>query len=891
MVTLNELQQIEVGNEQQPNGILGTIEDALKSFNTGLSRTFGIPRAISDISGKFRDFQFEAVGIEPKETPNFLPTGEQIQELGSKVGMTFAPGEEPDTLVARTLENIGAAAPIIAALPLTLPILAVEGIAAIGGAVGGKFLQSTTFGQENPELARALGEIGGGITGVFSIPIAKFLAKGGSIGTVFRFLKQLIPGARKRGIKRIQDIEFTPDQALKELERMEKIPEGKFLLPGQAAATTRGEGIARLTKTVEEEVPKVGAFIEKQRITAVNELQKQFRKSGSADDARLLLEQKLVLKADQATKALSRIGRTGDSAALSTRAEKILGAAEVEGKKVIDDLWATLPSGTKAKGGNLIAAMKEELGNITEGGSINQISREARLKLGNLNKQGDLVGGSLFREPTEAILDDAGEIITKASKGKVEAEAKAIHQFYSLLGSEKARLSRLGGQGNKIRIINKLREAALNDLDDVGVGGNYEETIALTKNFHDKFTKGAVGRVLGRARGETPSPVTALEDIVGQGGVKAKENIQQALQASPQVKGQIQEFLKVKFAEVAVNDKTNRIDANSGNAFIKKFDNILNDLFPELKRDLKNAIAKQADVDDFIGVPVVSALSPLQKETTAASFFLGRNPGEEMAALLARTTKRTPFLSELVKMAKTDPTGKAFRGLQSGFTDELLKIGKVDDIVKLSGTNMIKKLADLKGSVLKSELFNKDEYGKLQRIAEVFKKIEIEKGATRFGEGIISDPVSKLLGLPLRWIAARVGGRSGASIGGSLQIANQAVKESQAWAKSFTNDEARQLLIRFVLEKDLARDMLTDVAKLSSVKRGSLYLRILGKAREFGSKTVQNIRSQFPRPVPVAAVAPAVGSFGASVSGSENREQNMQEVESVIELLRQVKSR
>ena len=878
MVNINDLQESlerESFIEEPEQTIGGKIGDILRNFNTGLARTLGIPRAITDLNEQLGGTIFGNVRTGERKEPSFniLPTGEQLQELGAKADITFPPGEEPDTLIARTIQNVGAAAPILPLLPLTAPIIAGEALAAFGAAAGGKFLESTDFGKKHPELARGIGELGGGITGVFTIPIARFLARGGSFGTVLRFIKRIIPSTEKRVTKRLQDIELTPETALKELEKMEKIPEGEFLLPGQAAGTP---GIARLTKTVEEEIPKVAAIIEKRRINAVNQLQKQFNKTGDIGDARALLEEKLALRADQATKTLSKIDKVSDPTTLSTTTERILGRAEGEGRETINGLWRKLPSGVKVRGNNLNRVMVEELGNITEGGSINQISAVARQKLGRLNKEGKLVGGSLFSESrgkAKTILFDAqGHPIERIAKGKIEAEAKAVHQFYSLLGFEKERLGRIGGQGNKIRIINKLRGAALDDLDDVAVGGNYRETLRLTREFHNTFTRGVVGRILGRARGETPSPVTALEDIMGQGGVTAKENIQQALRASPKVKSQIEDFLKTQFAVIAKNDINNRINTTAGNAFIKKFGNILDDIFPELKRDFKDAITKQMDVDKFIGVPQVTGLSPLAREKTAAGFFLGKDPGEEMSALLrSRNVQRTSFLTDLVRVTKADPTGKALKGLQNGFTEELLKVGNIDEITRLSGTKIINRLKELKQSTLRSGLFNKEEFDRLERIGQVFRKIEIELKAKALKGGIINDPLGMLVALPGRFVGARIGGRAGQDIGSSLVLAGAGSKATTDFLKRFTNDEAREILIRFVLDKKLAKDLLTKVARLTEPQKGKLFKSILDRLEQIGLKIGRRIKENIPPP-PVTGIAPAAGSFAAGISGERDPE-------------------
>ena len=108
MVELNQLQDIlkQKGAGSEPeqddtrSAFAQTQDSVLRNFNVGLSRTLGIPRAITDVAGKFRDVQFEAFGIEPKETPNIIPSGEEIQNFFAEQGMAFPFGEEPETIGA-----------------------------------------------------------------------------------------------------------------------------------------------------------------------------------------------------------------------------------------------------------------------------------------------------------------------------------------------------------------------------------------------------------------------------------------------------------------------------------------------------------------------------------------------------------------------------------------------------------------------------------------------------------------------------------------------------------------------------------------------------------------------------------------------------------------------
>ena len=295
MVTLSQAKQIRL--EEVETTIGGKVGDVLRNFNTGLARTLGIPRALTDLNEQLGGTIFGDIGhrLKGDERINILPTAEQIQEFGSKPGLdiTFPPNEEPDTLMARTTQNIGAAAPILAFLPLTASILGIEAGASFAAAGGGKLLEQTEFGRKHPELARGIGELGGGFGLVFSIPLAQFLVRNkGFLGLVLKFIKKVLPRSEKRVLTKLGETVSDPQTALRELKKAERIPEEKLL---STAEVTGSRGLAQLGKAVEEEVPKVAAIIEKTRIQSINQLQKQFNRTGNVADASLLIEEKLIL--------------------------------------------------------------------------------------------------------------------------------------------------------------------------------------------------------------------------------------------------------------------------------------------------------------------------------------------------------------------------------------------------------------------------------------------------------------------------------------------------------------------------------------------------------------------------------------------------------------------
>ena len=915
MATREELEEIARGGSfDSESGFVAkygkTQEKILLNFNTGVARLFGLPRMAVDLLEKGEEKLMGAVGIDPdksklstytgKKIPGrvpsaLLPTATDIQNLGAEAGMTYAVGEEPQDLGSRITQNIGMVAPILPFFPLAA--LAPELTAATAGAVGGKIMEGTEYGQKHPELARAIGELGGGLSPVGLTVFKNFFLKGGVVGASARMgkkgyekAKSFMPKTKERVETRLRGIVPDPELRISEIE-VGGIDVGGAglpvdLTPGQLA----GGGVARLSRTVERDMPEYAEEMVKKRIEQHAALEKQFIKTGDIGDARALIESELTLAANNANKALSRVAPGSDSATLSIRAEEIIKNALKKARIRESSAWNSLPGGETAYGSNLLKVHTRELKNITKGGSLKEISDFAKNKLGRLRpviKKG---------KKTEDLVLKGGALFNKDNK---TASAKAIHQFYSQLGRERAVLARQGGTANKIRIIDDLRAAALKDLEDAGLSAPYIDAIKLSKDLNRTFNKGAMGRITGLGRGEAVNPTKVLDELIGKGGQSGKEAIQQALRGAPETRQNIEDFIKVQFALAA--SENNVINARSGNAFLKNFDEILTDVFPSLKADLQDAIAKQVSVDELVGAPIVSQVSPFIKEKTAASVFLKANPGEEMATIINSTKlQRAEVLTDLVKLTSKDPSGKALKGLQNGFTEEIFKFAKKGDIV--SGKKIIEKIEKLKPALLKSGLFKKDDISRFNRIGDAFEKIAAELKAKELGQ-IIDDIPSRLLSNSLRIIAVRLTGRlnrfvnsmiGGGDFGASLQTANIASREAIIFAKSLTNDEARDLLILAVKDPKVMTELLRDISKISTTQRQGIFSRIGEKVKALKSATPSQVLSGAGRigkeiikkadlqPPRVGAVVPPVASADEAARAEQERQSNIKLLQEFI---------
>lgn len=910
MATLDELNLIlNESGDDQANDFFQQFgesqEKVLKNFNTGIARLFGLPRLATDLLEKGENKLLDFIGLDKliRETdpdePSILPTGEQVQSFAAEKGLAFAPGEEPQDVTSRIVQNIGTTGPL---LPLLGPAAVVpELLAATFGAIGGKVLEGTEFSERHPVLARAIGEIGGGLSPTGVGILASFFSRGGVIGAVSRAGgsavskgRGIIPKTEARVSGRLRELVPSKEgrtAARGELSR-EKVPLRKGILSvGEASGDPK---LASLSRTVEAEDIVFAEQRARQRILAGKELRKQFTKSGDVDDAREFLESVLTAKANAANTILKRVTSSSDPATLSTKAEEILRSGLESARRVETEVWNQLPSGERARGLNLIATHREILNDVTTGGDLSQVSAFARGKLGTLKKvkvktnsgvkvSTKLRGGTFFNEKI------------------TENSAKSIHKFYSDLGREVAVLSRQPGTSNKIRIINNLREAALNDLADAGLSEPYIRAIEFSADLNRKFTSGDVGKLLGFAGGKTQSSARALEVLIGRGGQKGNEAIQQALKAAPEVRREIEDFIKTQFATVAKDTKTNVINSDSGNKFIENFNEILTDIFPGLKSELESVVKRQVDVDEFIGVSQRSQISPLLREKSAVSMFLKSNVNEEMKTFLNTSLNRRDILTNLVLEVKKDKTGRAFAGLQNAFTEEILRLA--DDGITVNGKIILSKINKLAPDIIRAKLFTPQDIKSFRRVGDIYEKIAFELKQKPLPGGIIDDLPGNLQTNLLKIFAVRSLGfikkklRLGSGIGSSLQEAQITSGTAARLSKDLVSDEARNAIILAIKDPELMADLLKNIEAMPLVAKEALVKRVISKVRnitekakklgvsgvvkEAGTRTVRKLKIDKPR---AGAVVPPIANIQSdNITG--NDESELQGIMSEIDTL------
>ncbi len=836
-----QVQQEKQRRKQQPEpeqpGIMEQMTNpyvqGAKSFNVGLAQMLGLPGTAAQGLRSLMGYDEETA----------LPTGQELQQTLADVGGTYEPGEEPDDLMSRVLENVGASALPIAGMGARAlktgakiaPWAATELSAAAGGAAGGKYAQATDWGQENPMLARAIGELGGGVLSASPRALGragKSLVTKGPPG--LRLLKAPMRGewARRRAIRSLSEQMEDPQGGLEELRRAMKSQEEESLT---AAQKTGDPGLAKLRKQVEAEIDKQAKLGREQMSQATSELEAMTRPTAEgAGEVQQQLQSTLQKRAKEAQQALKKARQAEKPEFYNKQARQKIEQAYEETRKQEQQIWSEVPTTGEINPSSLKQTYQEELENITAGGDVKEIDQFVRKKLGQrLNEQGQIKGGEFL------------------NAGKQTATPKELHQFYSKLGRRVRQLAQEPGRTNEIRILNRLRGAVLDDLDKVEAGSKYREAINFSRDLNERFTSGDLGKVLGFERGTGASEAMTLDEIIGQGGQRAKEAVDQVLQASPQAADDIKNTIRSRFAMATVHQDNNRVASQAGKQFLQKHRRLL-DAFPDLKQELSEATAKQKRVDTLKGGQQVEELSPVAKQRAAASLFLNQeDPGQAVSEIITGSGQaaknKTRYLRELKQMVQKDPTGKAPQGLKNAITSELMETSRRTDIADpktgealISGRKFLKKLESLQEPLKKSGAMSEKEFNRLKKIGQAFKKVETQAQEAASGQ-ITTDLPGQGLNYLAKWLGATAStympGPGGAGVG--LQEAQIGSSLGQKLINALTIDEARNLIIKATNDDKIMKNLLKDIDKLSDSKAKEAINILIEEGKQLGSRVSQ----------------------------------------------------
>lgn len=805
------------------------------AFNSGIALSLGVA---SDLLSTVQDMgrstpeEFEHLQVD-------LPTGREIQEGMAKMGLTYHPDEQPDEIVDRAYRYLGAAATVPIGYKSALGrALSADLLGATGAAAGGKAAEQTTWADEHPEIARGIGELLGGFGAA-------------SPGLTWQGIKGI--ATRLPGISSLRQFKGEPaiKRAIHQLNKKRTSPVAELsnrLRQADervdAASAVDDPGIASMDATIRKRIPREKDLRTIHRDETRDVLTQELERPGEPGvaDVRAHLENISKRAHDDVEEIMRPILASDQPHAYSTQAVKRIRESYNEAQDELGRAWRNAPDAEPQRPTNIVEAYKDELRAIGPGGDIQEIPEFVKRKLGTrLGKDGDLKGGEFYNQKRQTV------------------RPKDVHDFHSRLGRLINQLDETGGNPNTIRIIQRLRENAFNDLDNMAVGKRYRELKDMTKDVKGRFEHGDLGRLLGFQRGKASSDAVILRDLIAQPkGVTPRENINQVLQANPQTERDISNFLRSKFGEFTVNEH-GRINTSAANQFFKKHDDVLN-IFPSLKTELKEATRRQARVDTLEGARHVNQVSPKTRENSAAGIMLRANAGEEMDHLIknvGRTGDITKKLSEMKNITATDPTGKATKGLKNAAIEQLMRRSmKYTEPVRgetaMSGRVLTENIRKMEKPLKDANILTQGEIDRLKQIGRSLRGQQRVEQATAPGTAVMEDMPGRALDLLMRGIGANIGPKvlRSAHAGGSIQQANIGARAMEELRHKLTRDEALNYLVEATRDPQVMRDAITRLEHLDEREAMRLIDRIVdvGKRTGGGMKsTLDEVRRQTPR--------------------------------------------
>jgi hypothetical protein len=390
---------------------------------------------------------------------------------------------------------------------------------------------------------------------------------------------------------------------------------------------------------------------------------------------------------------------------------------------------------------------------------------------------------------------------------------------------EVARKATSDGEFNKARIAREIADAITDDLAD-NVGGVemqelIKKAVAFSRNLHNRFDGGTVGKILKREKGGAPRvpPGLTLEESIGVSGPKGREAIDDLMKvfdspeapSSAMVIGASEDYLRGKFLKAAVD--RGQLNINAAQRFIKQNEELLGRL-PGLRRQIDEVI----ESGDALAVTERqrSKISLGDPKVSKATMFIEKGPVDtfkSIARLKPADAEREMQL--LMNRVAKDETGEATLGLKSGFVEYLLTGARgtardVQDRLFLSGFAIKDTLSNPAVNAMAKRIFNTAEQGRLAVITQDLIRMEKQRASRPALEGIIGDKPSKLVETLSGIIGAGVGRNTARrfGLGGTVQIPGIVADRFRQMALAKVKDPAGRLLRDSIHDEALFRELL-----------------------------------------------------------------------------------
>lgn len=785
-----------------------TVGRLFKSFGTGvIADTLSWPVAGFDLIGNIAD------RAEGKTPPDREPADLRMRRAAGPLALP--PGDEPSGALERGLRFMGGSA---ATMPLTYGLgkgvaatgggknlltkmleqtyrrpvasAASEAVGSMGAGIGGQVASEL---EPDSTVAQAIFELTGGVVAPMAMNSPAALATRGAIAVgrniKNRFTNEAVissrAGARLRELvseeqlKRLDDLppelaqnltlgEQMRSPGLRGVEEAIALDDPDYvrttLAKAQAKAKAAQDYLAGLTQV--DSSP--GQAINAKRQAGREAIQARLAAAKAAVEARAEVA---GLKANMAVQAA---GQRTDPEEIGKITRDIIDGEYEIGRKFEKEVHEKVNKTLPVAYDSFVASHNDEIA-----------------RLSSVDADPSVIPG-WARERVDAYLEDpsrtTGDLLALRRRFTDAARAEA--------GSEVPNRTRL-------TYLNKMQAALLNDLDAVP-DSNAREAAAVSRELNDKFTRGAVGRLLGYEKtGEVSTiPEAALREVTRGLPEEVGVNIDQLLAAAPQAKPQVESFIINEFLDRAFVE--GKFQHKQAITFLDDPKNkIMLKRFPHLMRRFTDAKDMQAEYEAAIESGKIAyksmsdswetalkAIQPLDYNQQLTSAMSARRGGEEQIAALR---KELAFDEMAAQGLKADVIGEVMdRSVVSVTTDGI----KLWDHGKLAN-NLLKYKTRLKAAGVTDE--------EMKRLTTIMSYLE--RIATPIGDKkVIGDIESRGLETGARIVGADIGKALPSAGGGSASLQRISIfsaefkRRAQGWLKNM--DKAQQEISEAVVDKE-----------------------------------------------------------------------------------------
>lgn len=753
---------------------------------TGLADVLGAPTDIVNAG-------LSALGLEEYHQ---IGGSDDLRELGSKMGLTLAPGESVNGLIERINREIGATVlPVGGFLATGGRVAATSGSqlaqaaraaaqrpgltsvlefgSATTSAMGGELANKTLPGNEAAEI---VGELGGGFAPsiIGAVPRIAVIPRAVAKAT-FPFTEY---GGRLRAARRLQSASPDTEQAAADIER--------FSTSGMTPAQASGQKqLLEIENAVRKYDPQADRRISESLSNAENRLREKAATipGGRKERIREILENRrdylldtLDVRSGQASadfaRRVSELGPEATPRELSAAANSTIRKAYEQARNTERELWGAIKT------------------------DIPTDMSETRQRLANI-----------LRSRSEA--SDPADIpgFVRTLINRKNPSVRFVQDLRSRIGQEIRKEQALDAPNRrKISILTDLSDSLLEDMSKVGgQSESIDSALAYSRDLNQKFRQGKVGNILGfdRTGAGRVDPQDTIQYILG--GGTPTTNVQEVYRAAPGSREQIEDFLRNTFAATVIKDGGG-VDRKAGRRFLnKKYADIL-DLSPNLRDEFEQVVKRGERAETWANrrEKVKKVMERPQK--TVTSLWLNSPVDKEMDALL-RAKNPVKVAAKLRRQMQGND--EALNGLKQAYLDSLFRkslAGSPDEegVRFIQGGKFREMLNETRGAS-KALGFSESELKRLETVSTA-----LSRASTRAGTAseIVGDRPSKIIDIMGSVIGAKIGGKIGDTSGSSLQAAGRFSKEVREFLGKLTRDKATEIVRDAVEDPELYKSLL-----------------------------------------------------------------------------------